>query len=339
MAGHRLRIGQINLQGVRLASIKLQKNRTQTKIRHDSRTGTEIVRYMQHSSTAETVVVNFDSNVTCAFIPELINDYCTCVHVRTARVSVYLVSACFKYIHSIVLHVLHLEKVMNKLKEKKVDNRCPHNCSLPPWHSDVRHYTNRGSEAEEKRAQQEGFIALDDLQEQNVEGQPCIFSNLNGMSNIDVMLTTRSIRVVSWEIVENASSSYHQLIYDLKSMVARSRKAFSGNGRIEQTGLVGLAYRTVVDKIRAPSNIINCITFRGVLSHNINEAVKSMLGTLLPDNDVDKDEVHNRQIKLAALIPPNDTPTAPLNTGQWWKTVRSLPNTSLRIDRVTARII
>ncbi|GBP64116.1 hypothetical protein EVAR_8485_1 [Eumeta japonica] len=76
----------------------------------------EDIHYMQHSLLAEAAVVNFDSNVAYAFISQLSNNYCACIHVRAAK-SVYLVSAYFKYNHSIRPHLPTLGKSNEQVSE------------------------------------------------------------------------------------------------------------------------------------------------------------------------------------------------------------------------------
>ncbi|GBP64115.1 hypothetical protein EVAR_8484_1 [Eumeta japonica] len=65
----------------------------------------------------------------------------------------------------------------------------------------------------------------------------------------------------------------------------------------------GLAYCTAVSRVKASSNIINCVAFRGVLSDNVDDAINSMLNDRLPDDNINKDEAHHRQIRLEAMIP------------------------------------
>ncbi|GBP84941.1 Putative 115 kDa protein in type-1 retrotransposable element R1DM [Eumeta japonica] len=71
----------------------------------------------------------------------------------------------------------------------------------------------------------------------------------------------------------------------------------------------------------------------------INDAVRLILSVHLPDNNIDKEETHHRQIRLAALIPSSGTPATPLSTDHLWTIVHYLHNTSPGIDRVTAKII
>lgn len=58
----------------------------------------------------------------------------------------------------------------------------------------------------------EGFILGKGLLLHNASGQPPTFSGPNGMSNVDLTITTRGVNVCDWTVHEGASLSDHQLI-------------------------------------------------------------------------------------------------------------------------------
>ncbi|KAJ8706444.1 hypothetical protein PYW07_012522 [Mythimna separata] len=101
---------------------------------------------------------------------------------------------------------------MGELHGKRVLLCLDANTHSPMWHSEPRHYTGRGHNAEYRRVSMEGFVAAHGLIIHNVEGQPCTFGGPNGESNIDLTLSTRSVTAVDWKVHEGASSSDHRLI-------------------------------------------------------------------------------------------------------------------------------
>ncbi|GBP96302.1 Retrovirus-related Pol polyprotein from type-1 retrotransposable element R1 [Eumeta japonica] len=172
-------------------------------------------KHRLHASTsqaAEAAVIVSGERTACAFLSELSNDYCSCVHVRTNAGDVYLVSAYFKYSHRIEPHLEHLQHVLNVLKGKKIVICADTNTHSPVWHSRERQFIGRGSEAEERRAQMECFLSQNALNVENREGQPPTFSGPGGTSNIDVTITSRRVIVDDWKVIEGASLSDHQLI-------------------------------------------------------------------------------------------------------------------------------
>ncbi|GBP72657.1 Retrovirus-related Pol polyprotein from type-1 retrotransposable element R1 [Eumeta japonica] len=119
-------------------------------------------------------------------------------------------------------HLEHLQHVINALKGKKIIICADTNTHSPVWHSRERQYIGRGSEAEERKAQIECFLAQNTLNVENREGQPPTFSGPGGTSNIDITATLRGVIVDEWRVIEGASLSDHQLIV-VKEKIGESR--------------------------------------------------------------------------------------------------------------------
>ncbi|GBP95674.1 Retrovirus-related Pol polyprotein from type-1 retrotransposable element R1 [Eumeta japonica] len=208
-------VGQLNLQGARAASLELREIARTTRldiIAVQEQYQTKEIHYIQKSPTPEAAVVCFNDSIACAFISDLSNEYCSCVHVQAGSVETYLVSAYFKYNQAIDHHLQHMHQIMLRLKGKKIIICADSNTHSPLWHSEPRHYTGRGSDAEQRRRQMECFIAEHHLHIWNEKHQPSTFSGPAGQSNIDVTLTTRNARIKDWKVMEGASSSDHQLL-------------------------------------------------------------------------------------------------------------------------------
>ncbi|GBP42638.1 Putative 115 kDa protein in type-1 retrotransposable element R1DM [Eumeta japonica] len=101
----------------------------------------------------------------------------------------------------------------------------------------------------------------------------------------------------------------------------------------------GLAYRMSAGRSKTPGNIVNCIRFREDVPDNVDDAIGAMLNALLPDDDPSSDIAHHRQVGIVALTSPSGTPAPPIGAGHLGRIIRKLPNTSLGIDGVTARIV
>ncbi|GBP97348.1 Retrovirus-related Pol polyprotein from type-1 retrotransposable element R1 [Eumeta japonica] len=215
MDNSQIRIGQINLQGARDATDEILASARKLGLdllavqEHYQRDNTG---FMQTSQAAEAAIVTAGERTACAFLSELSNDYCSCAHVRTNTGDVYLVSAYFKYSHRIEPHLEHLQHIINVLKGKKIIICADTNTHSPVWHSREQQYIGRGSEAEERRAQMECFLAQNALNVENREGQPPTFSGPGGTSNIDITVTSRGVIVDDWKVIEGVSLSDHQLI-------------------------------------------------------------------------------------------------------------------------------
>ncbi|GBP65881.1 Retrovirus-related Pol polyprotein from type-1 retrotransposable element R1 [Eumeta japonica] len=80
------------------------------------------------------------------------------------------------------------------------------------WHCERRHYVGRGTEAEHRRQQVEGFILGRNLVLHNGENQPTTFAGPRGESNVDLTMSTRGVTVQDWRVLDGASSSDHRLI-------------------------------------------------------------------------------------------------------------------------------
>ncbi|KAJ8706452.1 hypothetical protein PYW07_012530 [Mythimna separata] len=160
--------------------------------------------------TAKAGVYLHRRDLACAVLRNLSTDHCVVAHIEEC--DLHVVSAYFQYAEDISRHLHHLERVMGELHGKRVLLCLDANTHSPMWHSEPRHYTGRGHNAEYRRVSMEGFVAAHGLIIHNVEGQPCTFGGPNGESNIDLTLSTRSVTAVDWKVHEGASSSDHRLI-------------------------------------------------------------------------------------------------------------------------------
>ncbi|GBP87566.1 hypothetical protein EVAR_65187_1 [Eumeta japonica] len=100
-------------------------------------------------------------------------------------------------------------------------------------------------------------------------------------------------------------------------MAVREAQAEHFRG-IAETGNVnpwGLAYRTASGRIRAPSNIINGIKFRGGTAGSVDDAIKNMLYALLPDDDVTNDTAYHQMVRAASSALPDGRPAPPMDQG------------------------
>ncbi|CAH2065221.1 unnamed protein product, partial [Iphiclides podalirius] len=133
------------------------------------------------------------------------------VHLADGRETV-LISAYFQYAEPIGQHIMEVERALDHLAGRSVVIGLDAYAHSPMWYSHPRHYIGRGHEAENRRAQMEDFINGRGLIVGNREGHPYTFCGPNGVSNIDLTLTSRGAAVLDWQVRTGASSSDHRLL-------------------------------------------------------------------------------------------------------------------------------
>ncbi|GBP87565.1 Retrovirus-related Pol polyprotein from type-1 retrotransposable element R1 [Eumeta japonica] len=193
MGKYNLRVGQLNLQGAQVASRELNmiaKDRELNVVAVQEQYQSENICYMQNSQKSEAAILVFNTKLAITFLSEISNDYCCCIHLQIGNFDFYLVSAYFKYSHDIEPHLLQIERILERLKGKRIIICADTNVHSLLWFSETRQYVGRGHEAEERRTMLENLIAQHALIIHNVEGQPATFSGPAGSSNIDVTLST-----------------------------------------------------------------------------------------------------------------------------------------------------
>ncbi|GBP28872.1 Retrovirus-related Pol polyprotein from type-1 retrotransposable element R1 [Eumeta japonica] len=159
-------------------------------------------------SKAGLLLVKTDIAVTT--LAHMSNSHCMVVHVGPC--DLYLVSCYFQYGDRIDPHLDHLGRVLTGLRGRRILIGVDCNAHSPMWHCERRHYVGRGSEAEYRRQQVEGFILGLNLILHNRENQPATFAGPRGESNVDLTMSTRGVDVRDWRVLDGAGSSDHRLI-------------------------------------------------------------------------------------------------------------------------------
>ncbi|XP_037299041.1 uncharacterized protein LOC119190711 [Manduca sexta] len=207
-----LLIGQINLGGGELATMELPAI--------SSELGLDIVliqeQYstsrliLQHGSLSQAGIYTHRRDIAVSVLPEWCNDYFYTAHV--ADLDLILVSAYFKYSDPIDPHAEHLTRLLSHFNGQRIIVCADCNAHSPKWHCSVQLCRGRRITADRRQSTVEDLITAYSLQVANAEGQPVTFCTVNGESNVDVTLYSRSCHVDEWRVHIGASTSDHRLI-------------------------------------------------------------------------------------------------------------------------------
>ncbi|GBP86233.1 hypothetical protein EVAR_57353_1 [Eumeta japonica] len=88
-----------------------------------------------------------------------------------------------------------------------------------------------------------------------------------------------------------------------------------------------------------PKNVINSIKFNGKIAGSVDDGIGFMLHSLLSNDDTSSDTVYYRKVKIASTALPGGWSAPPISMRCLEEIVRRLPNTSLILDGITAKIV
>lgn len=210
----RIRFGQLNLQGSEAATAELPVvartfgvDIVLVQEQYHSRPG-----ILQCGESPKAGILALNSSIAVTVLTQLSNEYCIVAHLAHEDFGLHIISAYFQYCHDIGRHISHLESVLRRLPSSPIIIGVDSNAHSPLWYCDRRQYVGRGPDTDYRRNQMEGFILGLDLQLHNVPDQPPTFCGPNGVSNVDLTISTRGVHVCEWLVHEGASLSDHQLI-------------------------------------------------------------------------------------------------------------------------------
>ncbi|CAG4983664.1 unnamed protein product [Parnassius apollo] len=205
--------GQLNLQGSKVAITELSViagelglNLVLVQEQHQH------PRVLGCGTNPKADLLPVSSRFIVTLLHDLCNEHCVVGHVSCQSLSMYVVSLYCQYSHDISLHLQHLTHVMDQLSGHPILIGVDSNTHSLMWHCERRQWAGRGPDTEYRKSQMEGFILGRNLLVHNVKGQPPTFHSPNGSSNVDITISTRSVRVAAWKVHEGVSVSDHQLI-------------------------------------------------------------------------------------------------------------------------------
>lgn len=215
-----LRIIQLNMQGSRLVSdetrVQMDNERTDVLLAqepysaYDRITGFGVATHVINGTTAnvdkaQAAIIVRNKEVTVLKVSQLCNAHCACVQINSRKGTVYLVSMYFQFSHEIEPHIQQLDKVLRRLRGKRIIIGIDANAKSPLWGSRT---------LDERGATLEDFIAEQNLVVLNRNNEPSTFSNGRGETNIDVTLATENAArmVRSWKVCEDWTCSDHRAI-------------------------------------------------------------------------------------------------------------------------------
>ena len=154
-----------------------------------------------------TAVVIPDRTVEVVRLTNLTTEFCTCVHVTSPEVDVYVVSVYFPHEGDITPHVDHLERIVRTLQGKPIVMGGDFNTESAMWGR-----AQLNARDPRRIAILEDFLAAGNLQlGNNNQGVPT-FCTVLGESFIDVTLVTNNIHCRKWCVNETWVSSDHRAI-------------------------------------------------------------------------------------------------------------------------------
>ncbi|KAJ8712621.1 hypothetical protein PYW07_005463 [Mythimna separata] len=86
----------------------------------------------------------------------------------------------------------------------------------------------------------------------------------------------------------------------------------------------GLAYRAASGRLRPPANVVNGVRLAEGFAGDVGGSMRGLLCALCPDDDLSRDTVHHRQVRLAAACIPSGRDAPP-------------PSSQLRADAAARR--
>lgn len=172
-----------------------------TRIVTDRKTFTRIPTVNKiHTATA---IIN--PEYTALKLEHLSNTHCVCVEITGRGYVGYIINVYFQWCEDIERYIQHLDKVLEHLKGKNIIVCGDTNAKSILWHSSCT--DDRGEKLETLIAQHDLFIL-------NKPSDTHTFSNIHGVSNIDITLASSTCynKVTSWKIHQDCTTSDHNLI-------------------------------------------------------------------------------------------------------------------------------
>ncbi|CAK9819177.1 Putative 115 kDa protein in type-1 retrotransposable element R1DM [Anthophora quadrimaculata] len=159
-------------------------------------------------STAHKIkatIAIYNRNCDALKIEQLSNTHFICSEITLSNYKLFLVCAYLQHCEEIKPYLCHLDQILQTLRGKNIILCMDSNANSIVW--DSKSTNDRGEKLED-------LIAQHNLHVMNKKSNTYTFDNTHGQDNIDVTLTSNSLRnkVKNWRVSPNETTSDHNII-------------------------------------------------------------------------------------------------------------------------------